>query len=133
DEIIHIIHAALAEAVSPAGFHHRDHIRLAWRLNRDLGVDVAPDAIAQAIQLVAARHGEPGKYHETLTQFWARMVGYHVERRPDLGDFEQFIAAYPQLLDKELPARHWRRETLYSVAARAAWVEPDIVALPRDT
>jgi hypothetical protein len=125
-----VIHAALAESVTPAGFHHRDHIRLAWRLNRELGAAVAPGAIARAIQFVAARHGEPRKYHETLTQFWGRVVGYHVERRPDLSDFERFIAAYPQLLDKELPARHWRRETLYSDAARAAWVEPDIIALP---
>src|SRR5689334_14476310 len=112
-----IIHAALAEAVSPAGFHHRDHIRLAWRLNRELGVVEAPGAVAKAIQRVAAHHGELGKYHETLTRFWARVVGYHAQRRPELTDFEAFIAAYPQLLDKELPACHWRRETLYSDAA----------------
>jgi hypothetical protein len=124
-----IIHAALVEVVSQGGFHHRDHVRLAWRLNRELGVDAAPGAIARAIQFVAAYQGEPGKYHETLTQFWARVVGYHVERRPDLTNFEQFIAAYAQLLDNGLPAHHWRRETLYSDAARAAWVEPDIVAL----
>jgi hypothetical protein len=125
-----IIHAALAEVMSGGGFHHRDHIRLAWRLNRELGVDAAPGAIARAIQLVAAHHGEPGKYHETLTQFWACVVGYHTQRGPEFTDFEQFIAAYPELLDKELPVRHWRHETLYSDAARAAWVEPDIVALP---
>jgi hypothetical protein len=125
-----IIHAALAEAVSPAGFHHRDHVRLAWRLNRELDVAAAPGAIARAIQHIAAHHGEPGKYHETLTRFWARIVGYHTQRGPKFADFEQFIAAYPQLLDKGLPARHWRRETLYSDAARAAWVEPDLLALP---
>jgi hypothetical protein len=125
-----IIHAALAELVTPAGYHHRDHIRLAWRLNRELGLVAAPGAIAQAIQQVAAHHGERGKYHETLTQFWARIVGHHVEMRPELTDFEQFIATHPQLLDKELPARHWRRETLYSDAARAVWVEPDLLALP---
>ncbi len=129
-EINHIIHAALAESVTPAGFHHRDHIRLAWRLNRELGADAASGAIARAIQYVAERHGEPGKYHETLTQFWARVVGYHTRRGPDFADFEQFIGASPQLLDKDLPARHWRRETLYSDAACAAWVEPDVLALP---
>jgi hypothetical protein len=125
-----IIHAALAEAVSQGGFHHREHVRLAWCLNRELGVAAAPGAIGRAIQYLSAHHGEPGKYHETLTRFWTRVVGYHVERRPDFSDFEQFISAYPQLLDKELPTRHWRRETLYSEAARAAWVEPDLLALP---
>jgi hypothetical protein len=78
------IHAALAEVASQAGFHHRDHVRLAWRLNRELGVDAAPGAVARAIQFVAARHGEPGKYHETLTHFWARVVGRHSTWRPDL-------------------------------------------------
>jgi hypothetical protein len=125
-----IIHAALTEVMSQGGFHHCDHVRLAWRLNRELGVDTAPGAIARAIQFVAAHHGEPGKYHETLTQFWARVLGYHTQRGPEFADFEQFINAYPSLLDKELPARHWRRETLYSDAARAAWVEPDLLALP---
>jgi hypothetical protein len=125
-----IIHAALAEIVSSAGFHHRDHVRLAWRLNRELGVVVAPGAIARAIQHVAAQHGQPEKYHETLTQFWARVVGYHTQRGSEFADFERFITAYPQLLDKELPNRHWRRETLYSEAARATWVEPDLLALP---
>jgi hypothetical protein len=125
-----IIHAALAESVTRAGFHHRDHIRLAWRLNRELGVAAAPGAIARAIRYVAAQHGQPAKYHETLTQFWARIVGHHTARRPELTDFEQFIGAYPQLLEKDLPVRHWRRETLYSKAARAAWVEPDRLAIP---
>jgi hypothetical protein len=127
-----IIQAALAEGVSQGGFHHRDHVRLAWRLSCELGVDAGPGAVARAIQHIAAHHGEPAKYHETLTQFWARVVGHHVEIRPELTDFEQFIAAYPQLLDKDLPSRHWRHETLHSKPARAAWVEPDLVALPRD-
>jgi len=58
------------------------------------------------------------------------VVGNHVERRRDLSDFEQFIVAYPLLLDKGLPVRHRRRETLYGDAARATWVEPDLLALP---
>jgi hypothetical protein len=34
------------------------------------------------------------------------------------------------LLDKGLPYRHWQHETMGSAAARARWVEPDLLALP---
>jgi hypothetical protein len=53
-----------------------------------------------------------------------------VEVRPDVTAFATFLAAFPQLLDKDLPYRHWRRETMAGATARAEWVEPDLVALP---
>ena len=43
---------------------------------------------------------------------------------------EDFLAAFPMLLAKDLPYRHWRRETMLSPDARAQWVEPDLQALP---
>jgi hypothetical protein len=35
-----------------------------------------------------------------------RIVGHMVHVRPDITDFETFIATFPQLLDKRLPYRH---------------------------
>eukprot|EP01040_Poterioochromonas_malhamensis_P025285 gene25284-biopygen9863 len=32
--------------------------------------------------------------------------------------------------DKDWPLRHWRRDTLFSVAARRGWVAPDLEPLP---
>ncbi len=43
---------------------------------------------------------------------------------------EDFLAAFPMLLAKDLPYRHWRRETMLGSDARAQWVEPDLQALP---
>jgi hypothetical protein len=86
--------------------------------------------IADGIRHFAAMHGQAAKYHETLTGFWVRIVGHCAEARPDIAEFAAFLAAFPQLLDKELPYRHWRRETMASLAARAQWIEPDLVALP---
>ncbi len=124
------VRAFLDGSLPPAEFHHRDHLRLSWVLIRRLGLAAAASAIATGIQRFAARHGQSQKYHETLTQFWVRIVGHMVEARPDIGDFAAFLATFPQLLDKDLPYRHWRRETMNSARARAGWVEPDLVALP---
>jgi hypothetical protein len=117
-------------ALPNAAFGHRDHVRLAWLLTRRLGPAAGGEAVAEGIRRFAALHGNPGKYHETMTRFWARVVGHHVALRPEIVDFEAFVAAFPLLLDKSLPYRHWRAETLEGAEARARWVEPDLVGMP---
>jgi hypothetical protein len=124
------VHAFLNGSLPPTQFHHRDHVRLAWYLTRQLGVEAATHTITAGIQRFAAQHGHPDKYHETMTQFWVRIVGHHTRFHPDATDFAAFLGTYPQLLDKDLPYQHWQRETMASAAARAEWVEPDLLALP---
>src|SRR5262249_15248094 len=116
--------------LSPASFHHRDHLRLAWCLLRQSSIEAAMGTITEGIRRFATQRGQVDKYHETLTQFWVRIVGHVVNTRPDITAFEQFLATFPHLLDKDLPFHHWRRETMRSQTARAHWVEPDLVALP---
>jgi hypothetical protein len=124
------VRAFLDGALSPHQFHHRDHLRLAWYLARERGADEAGPLIATAIRDFAARHGHAEKYHETMTRFWVRAVAHHVAARPNLSDFDGFLAAFPPLLDTGLPYRHWSREAMASAGARAGWVEPDLLALP---
>jgi hypothetical protein len=122
--------AFLHGALPPERFHHRDHLRLAWFLIRERGFDEAARVIAAGIRRFAAQHGQPEKYHETMTQFWVRVTGHHAAARPDIADFDAFLAVFPTLLDTSLPYRHWQRETMTSEAARARWVEPDLLSLP---
>jgi len=124
------VQSFLRGSLPPEQFHHRDHLRLSWGLIRERGVEEATQTITAGIREFAARHGQARKYHETLTRFWVRIVGHHVEARPDITEFAAFLDAFPRLLDKDLPYRHWRRETMSDVAARAGWVEPDLLALP---
>lgn len=121
--------AFLAGSIPPGQFHHRDHLRLAWCLVRQRGEENAITAITTGIRRYAVHHGQAAKYHETLTRFWVRLVAHAQATRPDLASFDSFIAAVPWLLDKTLPYRHWSRATMDSLAARAAWVEPDLLAL----
>jgi hypothetical protein len=117
------------EAASLRSFGHRDHLRVAFAYARRGGVDHAVARAREGLRRFAAAHGEPGRYHETLTTAWARVVGHYALGGPE-NDFEAFLAAHPRLLERDLLCAHYSRERLFSEAARAAFVEPDLLALP---
>jgi hypothetical protein len=111
-------------------FRHRDHLRLAWLAVRRHGSTDAEDVVATGIHRFALHQSHGPLYHETMTRFWVRLVAHAVSDRPEIVNFDEFLAAYPLLLDKNTPLRHWSRETMFGAEARAAWQEPDLVALP---
>ena len=116
-----------AHAGSPR-LGHREHVRLAWLVIRDEGADEGGDRVARILRHLAELHGEGDRYHETLTRFWIRLVAHAIEVEPGIDDFDAFVERFPLLLDGSIVKRHWSAEALAS--ARAAWVEPDVVALP---
>jgi hypothetical protein len=123
--------AAFEAATLPgAEFRHRDHIRLAWLYVRGHGARAARRLVGRGIRRFAAAQGAEARYHETVTQAWVRLVAAAVRRHPSIDDFDAFVEANPGLLDKDTPYAFYRRETLASAAARAAWVEPDRLPLP---
>lgn len=112
------------------GFGHRQHVELAWRY---LAVHASPaeasDAMADAIRAVAAAHGQPARYHETITRAWARCVAVHRQRWP-AETFPQFLEQNPRLLDSQLLAHFYSPERLRSAEARQSWIDPDRSPLP---
>jgi hypothetical protein len=117
------------EATSLRAFGHRDHLRVAFAYARRGGIEHAVARARAGLRGLAAAHGDPGHYHETLTTAWARVVAHHAVEHHD-GGFDAFLAAHPHLLDRELLLVHYSRERLFSPAARARFVEPDLTALP---
>ena len=111
-------------------FHHRDHLRLAWLAVRRHGGSAAEEVVTRGIHRFAEHHRHGPAYHDTMTRFWVRLVAHAVSDRPEIEDFAEFLAAYPLLLDKNTPLRHWSRDAMFGTEARAAWREPDVVALP---
>jgi hypothetical protein len=124
------LHAFFALTLPNSDFRHRDHLRLAWLAVRRHGVSVAEEVVTAGIRRFAEHNHHGPIYHETMTRFWVKLVGHVVTERPDIVDFDQFLATYPLLLDKNTPLRHWSREAMFGAEARAAWHEPDLVALP---
>src|SRR5918912_2950569 len=105
--------AALQSGALPGKeMNHAAHLRLALLFRGD--PSAARDVLLEYVEKVGAH----GKYNETLTWFWLRAVNAH---EGDLGALLQ-----TPLADKNLPLRHWSPEVLWSDAARAQWVEPDL-------
>ena len=118
-----------AHQLSNQGFHHRDHLRLAWVQIRRLGLDEASEVVTTGIRRFAAHHGSADRYNDTMTRFWLRVVGLGIMRHPEL-TFDELLAAEPHLLDKGLPFRHWSRERMNRDDAKLRWIEPDLRPMP---
>jgi hypothetical protein len=124
--------ALLADVMSRSErFGHRQHIELTWLAVRAFGVAAATDLVSTGIQQTARYAGVPQKYHVTISRAWVELVAHHGLAAGSPTTFDEFAARFPALLDKRLVARHYRSTTLASDAARRAWVEPDLIPLPR--
>ncbi len=117
-------------AIPNHAFRHRDHLRLAWIYLRESDLDTAVKRLTQSIRQYAHYHGSSQKYHETLTQAWARIVALAIAESPHTRGFGELLAAQPHLLCKDLPLKHFSPDVLWSDPARRRWVEPDLRPFP---
>jgi hypothetical protein len=128
----HDLSVIMTEVVQPGGpdggrFGHREHIHLAFIAARQ---GDAADLLRAWIRQIAASHGAPDRYHETITTAWAQIVAHHVRAEPAIADFDSFAARYPALLDKSLLSRHYSPTVLAAPAARLTWIAPDLAPIP---
>ena len=108
----------------PDEFDHRAHLRAAWCLLHRRPFREACIALRDGVRDIARRAGRPGLYHETITVAFMSIVAQRVASRPGLA-WDDFIAAWPDLMDRALLSRWYGRETLESALARAIFVLPD--------
>jgi hypothetical protein len=110
-------------------FRHRDHLRLAWLYLRRHPYGEALAAIERSIRRFAEHHGATGKYHQTMTVAWMRLMAAAMAAGPR-EPFDALLEDHPQLLDPAALRIFYSKATLESDAARHHWVEPDQGALP---
>lgn len=113
--------------VPPGGFHHAEHVRVAWWYARRHPWLVALDRFRVALRRFAEAQGKPGLYHETITTAFVVLV---VERLDGDGadlDWESFAARNADLLvwKPSILDRYYRPETIASDRARRLFVLPD--------
>lgn len=111
-------------------FHHREHLRVAWLYLKSSDATRASERMAMGVRRFANHHGATQKYHHTLTLAWMRLVAAALVETPEGCAFEEFLAAHPELRDKNLFAKYYSRELLQTTSARECWVEPDLQPLP---
>ena len=84
------------------GFHHADHLRVAWRYLEECGgADAALARMSATLRHFAASVGKPDKYSGALTAFWMYQLASARALMPDASIDAVFIAC-PRLLDKDL-------------------------------
>lgn len=119
-----------AGEVPPAAFGHESHLRLAYVYLVESGPEVASQRMRQSLLAFLARHHVPAaKFHETLTRAWVLAVNHFMGRAASCS-FAEFAANSTPLLDSKVMLKHYSAEALFSPAARAAYLEPDLAAIP---
>ncbi len=104
--------------LQPWAFGHREHLLVAWTYLRAAPFEVAAMRFVTALKRFAARHGEPGKYHATVTFALLMVLAEAIDEHPKL-DFDALVAKRPDLLDtKKLLASMYDLEALDSEKAR---------------
>jgi hypothetical protein len=118
--------------VTPAQFDHRAHVRLAYVLLAEAGVEPAAARMRAELLAFITRNGvDPAKYHETITRGWILAVRHFMDRTNQSASADEFIDANPILLDTKIMLTHYSAALLFSPEARSAFVEPDIQPIPR--
>jgi hypothetical protein len=121
------------QALSAQQYTHEAHLRTAFLFVSRFELDEAHVRMRVGIIRLNASHGlvETGQrgYFETLTRVWLSLVS-QAARETQADTSQALLAQRPGLLDRELPLRHYTRERLFNVHARAVFVPPDLAALP---
>jgi len=110
------------------GFHHRDHVRVAWWYLQRHPLHDALGRFIAALRRFASAQGKPGLYHETITIAYVLLINECLDTDRGL-DWPAFADRHPDLLTWRPSAldRYYRPETLQSDRARRTFVWPDVL------
>ena len=115
-------------------FSHEDHVRLAYVYLTEAPVEQAYPRVRETLRRFLAHHGvDPTKYHETMTKAWLLAVRHFMEIAEPSSSARDLMLQKPRLLDSRIMLRHYSEELLFSARARADFVDPDLLPIPRYT
>jgi hypothetical protein len=125
-----LMHAFEEGKVPDGGFHHEQHVRVAWNY---LKAHPLPEALARfcsALKGFAQAQGAPNLYHETITVSFVLLINERLARIGAPASWDAFAAANPDLLSwkPSILDRYYTRDTLDSAHARRVFVMPDRLA-----
>ena len=123
-------YAAFEEcALSPAAFHHADHLHLAWIYAGRCDANEAEEKLLAGIRRFAEKAGVPGKFQYTTTVAWSRLIAASRQDSKAESTFGEWIASHPKFLDHRLLEKYYSKGKLGSEPALSAWVASDIAPL----
>ncbi len=111
----------------PGGFHHREHVRVAWWYLKQHPMPDALNRFSRSLKRFAVARGKPGLYHETITVAFLLLINERLDG-VEIGEtWDQFAERNPELLTwrPSVLDRYYRPDTLASDRARRTFVFPD--------
>lgn len=111
-----------------SGFHHADHVRLAFAYLREFSTLEAMQRFSAALKHFAALHGKTQLYNQTITWAYILLIAERIARSgEEEPDWNHFAEQNPDLLVWKggILARYYEESTLKSDLARRTFVFPD--------
>ena len=110
----------------PGGFHHEQHVRVAWNYLRRAPLPLALERFCDALKRFAIAQGKPDLFHATITTAYVLLIHERL-RGAEHDDWGSFAAPNRDLFqwNPSILDRYYTPETLKSQAARALYVPPD--------
>ena len=99
-------------------------MRVGFELLQVHDFSTAAHKFSTALKAIAARAGNPGAYHETITLAFLALIAERSAAR-SFDDFEDFARANPDLMDKTVLERWYGPERLHSDIARRIFLLPE--------
>lgn len=112
-----------ANAITPATFHHRDHVQVAYELLNAHDFADATAIYAKGLRLIATKAGVPQKFNTTITFAFMSLIAERMSQTEG-SDFADLLAAHPDLLSKDLLSHWYAPEQLQSDLARKIFIMP---------
>jgi len=113
-------------AIGNEGFHHADHVRLAFAYLSQYPVLQALEKFASGLKRFTAAKGKPQLYNETITCAYFFLIRERMARRKS-ACWQEFAQRNPDLLVGKdgILINYYRETTLKSDLAREVFVLPD--------
>ena len=109
------------------GFHHRDHVRMAFLYLLRYPPLEALQRFSASLARFATANGKPQLYNETITWAYVLLIRERLARAGRPQSWEQFAAENPDLLNWKdgVLRNYYREETLLSDLAKRVFLFPD--------
>jgi hypothetical protein len=121
-----------AGEVPPDGFHHADHVHVAWWYLMRHPMPEALTRFSDALKRFALARGKPDLYHETITTAYVLLINERLGHADRNLSWEAFAEQNADLLQwrPSVLDRYYYPETLGSARAKRLFVLPDRLASP---
>jgi hypothetical protein len=135
-EIMRVGEGFLARTLPRAEWTHAAHFAAAlWLMRYRPDLDPArdmPGMIRRFNESVGGVNDDTSGYHETITQASLRALRGVLDANPTDTPIFQIVNSLmsTNMGNPNWLLEYWSRERLMSVAARRAWLEPDLKTLP---